>query len=260
MAKGNFWGRSITASGACDDPTRYTKFGPFTPGFPLVPYNDLPALEEMLKATPNTVAVYLEPVQGEGGIIIPSDGYLGKVKALCEKYNVLCIADEVQTGFGRAGKLMGYMWDTPNNKPDILVLAKSISGGVTPVSGIVANDEIMMQIKPGDHGSTYGGNPLGMAVAKRAVEVLFEEGMIDNSMNMGQYLLEKNREMVKTTNLIKDVRGRGLLQGIEFKHDLKVDGNDMAKIMFKNGIITKATHDFCVRLSPSLVINKDEID
>ena len=152
---------------------------------------------------------------------------------------------------------MGYEHDM-KTKPDILVLAKSISGGVTPVSGIVANDEVMMTVKPGDHGSTYGGNPLGMAVAKRAVEVLHEDGMIENSRVLGDYLHSLNKGL--KSDLIKDVRGRGLFQGIEFRHDLKVNGNHFAKLLFKRGMITKATHDYCIRLSPALVITKAEID
>ena len=163
MANGCFWGRSITASGGCDDPSRYNNFGPFTPGFPLVDYNNLPQLEAYLKSDPNCCGVMLEPIQGEGGVIIPDEGYLKGVRALCDKYNVLLITDEVQTGLGRTGKLMGYDWD--GIKPDIVTLGKAISGGVTPVSGIVSQAAVMDTIRPGDHGSTYGGNPLGMAVA-----------------------------------------------------------------------------------------------
>jgi len=163
MANGCFWGRSITASGGCDDPSRYNNFGPFTPGFPLVDYNNLPQLEAYFKSDPNCCAVMFEPIQGEGGVIIPDEGYLKGVRALCDKYNVLLITDEVQTGLGRTGKLMGYDWD--GIKPDIVTLGKAISGGVTPVSGIVSQAAVMDTIKPGDHGSTYGGNPLGMAVA-----------------------------------------------------------------------------------------------
>ena len=179
----------------------------------------------------------LEPIQGEGGIIIPQDGYLGKVKELCKKYNVLLIADEVQTGFGRTGNLMGYEHDMGDEKPDIMTLAKSISGGVTPVSGIVANDDILMLIKPGEHGSTYGGNPLGMAVAKVAVQALIEEGMLENSKKMGAYLLSK-LQTIKSP-IIKEVRGRGLFIGLEFKHDLKIAGYDFCKETLKHGLLTK---------------------
>lgn len=187
MAKNNFWGRSITASGGCDDPIRLTKFGPFTPGFPLVQYDDVAAIEAYLQSDPNCCAIMLEPIQGEGGIVVPQLGYLEQVNQLCKKYNVLLIADEVQTGLGRTGKLMGSDWDLGSVKPDIMTLGKAISAGVTPVSGIVANDNIMMLIKPGEHGSTYGGNPLGMACAQAAVEALIEEGMVENSLTVGEY-------------------------------------------------------------------------
>ena len=259
MARNNFWGRSITASGACDDPIRYNAFGPFTPGFPLVDYNDLNAIEAELKANPNTVAVYLEPIQGEGGIIVPDEGYFKQVKALCKKYNVLLIADEVQTGFGRTGNLFGYEHDMgKEDKPDILIFAKSVSGGFYPVSGILADAHIIDLVKAGEHGSTFGGNPLGMAISKRAVEVLIEEGMVENSRKMGEYM-RAGLDKLKCP-LIHDIRGRGLFQGVEVKEGLKVDGNDLSKIMFKNGMLTKATHERTVRLSPALVINKDEID
>ena len=166
MMKNNFWGRSITASGACDDPTRYTNFGPFTPGFPLVAYNDVDAVEAYFKEDPNCVGIMIEPIQGEGGVIIPDLGYLARVQELCRKYNVLLICDEVQTGFGRTGKMFGSEWDLGDGvRPDMMCLGKAISAGVTPVSGILANDEVMMTVAPGDHGSTYGGNALGMAIA-----------------------------------------------------------------------------------------------
>jgi ornithine--oxo-acid transaminase len=154
MANGCFWGRSITASGGCDDPERYKDFGRFTPGVPLVPYDDFNAIETYFKPDPNCVGIMLEPIQGEGGVIIPREGYLKKAKALCEKCNVLLICDEVQTGLGRTGKLMGYMWDLGEDKPDIVTLDKAISGGVTAASGIMARNEVMMTIRPGDHGST----------------------------------------------------------------------------------------------------------
>ncbi len=207
---------------------------------------------------PNTCAVMLEPIQGEGGIIIPQDGYLAKVKAICEKHNCLLIADEVQTGFGRTGSLMGYEHDMPGDKPHILTLAKSISGGVTPTSGILADDAVMMEIKAGEHGSTYGGNPLSMAVAKRAIEVLYEDKMIENSREMGAYLYSKTSKL--NSPLLKEVRGRGMFQGIELKNDLHVNGADLTKLMFSKGILSKSTHDYCVRLTPALVINKSEID
>lgn len=185
VARGNFWGRTITASGACDDPQRYTNFGPFTPGFDLVNYNDIADLKAKLQHHGNNVcAVMLEPIQGEAGVKVPANGYLSEVKKLCKANNVLFILDEIQTGFGRTGKLMAYEWD--NAQPDILAVGKALSGGMMPVSAAFCNDNIMMNIKPGDHGSTYGGNPLAMRVSKVAIQTLVEEGMIENSLKMGE--------------------------------------------------------------------------
>lgn len=183
----NFWGRSITASGACDDPARYTKFGPFTKGFEIFKYNDLEDLEIRLKANPNICSVVIEPIQGEAGVIIPHEGYLKGVRDLCTKYNVLMIADEIQSGFGRTGKLFAV--DHEDVRPDMLVMGKSMSGGMLPVSGVVGDDFIMNEIRPGDHGSTYGGNPLAMATAHAAVKTLIEEGMVENSAKLGPVLL-----------------------------------------------------------------------
>ena len=258
MANGCFWGRSITACSGSDDFQRYNQFGPLTPGFPLVPYNDIEAMEQYFKNDPNCVGVMLEPIQGEGGVIIPQEGYLQKVKDLCTKYNVLLITDEVQTGLGRTGKMMGYNWDLGTAKPDIVTLGKAISGGVTPVSGILADKAIMDTIKPGDHGSTYGGNPLGMAVAKAAVKTIVEEGMVENAVAMGD-LLRKRLNAINSP-LIKEVRGRGLFTGMELRHDLNVNGNHLAKILFKHGLLSKATHDYCLRFTPALVINEKEIN
>ena len=199
----------------------------------------------------------LEPVQGEGGVILPQEGYLKKVKDLCSKYNILLITDEVQTGLGRCGTLMGYMHDLGDVKPDIVTLGKAISGGVTPVSGILADDHLMMTIKPGDHGSTYGGNPLGMAIAKAAVQALVEEGMVENSKKMGE-LMHKNFTSMNSP-LIKEVRTRGLFCGLEFLPDQGIDGHDFARILLKNGLVTKATHKYTVRFAPALVITEEEV-
>lgn len=258
MANGCFWGRSITASGACDDFARYNNFGPFTPGFPLVDYNNLEQVEAIMKADPNLAAIMVEPIQGEGGVLIPDKGYLPGLRKLCDKYNVLLITDEVQTGLGRTGKLMGYEHDLGDVKPDIVTLGKAISGGVTPVSGIVTMNEVMDTIKPGDHGSTYGGNPLGMAVASAAVRTIIEEDMVGNSVKMGKYLVDQLNTL--DSPLIKEVRARGLFCGLEFKNDLNVDGNDYAKILFKNGILSKATHDSTIRFTPALIVTKEQID
>lgn len=258
MMNGCFWGRSIAACSGSDDFIRYNNFGPMCPGFPLVNFNDVDAIEAYFKADPNCVAVMIEPIQGEGGVVVPQQGYLRKVKDLCTKYNVLLITDEVQTGLGRTGKLMAYMHDLGDDvRPDICTLGKAISGGVSPVSGIVANNEIMDCIKPGDHGSTYGGNPLGMAIAKAAVQAIVDEDMTGNSVRMGAILEQNLRSMKSST--VKEVRARGLFQAVEFHHDLKKDGNDFAKILMKNGLVTKATHKYVIRYAPALVINEEEV-
>jgi len=180
---------------------------------------------------------------------------LKKVRELCDKYNVLLITDEVQTGLGRTGKMMGYDWD--EIKPDIVTLGKAISGGVTPVSGIVSQASVMDTIRPGDHGSTYGGNPLGMAVAQAAISAIVEEGMVENSAKMGE-ILKKHISAIDCP-LVKEIRGRGLFVGVEFKHDLNVDGNHFAQILRGYGLLAKSTHRYCVRFSPALVINEGEI-
>lgn len=258
MAKRCFWGRSITACSGSDDPTRYTNFGPMTPGFPLVPFNDVPAIEEYFQKDPNCVGIMLEPIQGEGGVVIPEPGYLRKVKDLCEKYNVLLITDEVQTGLGRTGKLMAYEHDLGDKvKPDICTLGKAISGGITPVSGILANDNLMNVIKPGDHGSTYGGNPLGMAIAKAAVKAIVDDDMVGNSARLGP-IFEKNLREMKSP-LIKEVRSKGLFAAIEFNDGLKEDGHKFCKVLMKHGLVTKATSGKVIRFAPALVITEQEV-
>jgi ornithine--oxo-acid transaminase len=253
----NFWGRSITASGACDDPLRLTQFGPFTQGFELFKYDDPTDLEARLKANPNICSVFIEPIQGEGGIIVPQEGYLQKVRDLCTKYNVLMVSDEIQTGFGRTGHLMAV--DYEKVRPDILVMGKSLSGGMLPVSGCMADDFIMKHIGPGEHGSTYGGNPLAMAVSHAAVRTLVEEGMVENSKAMGSILM---RELKKIRSpLLKEVRGRGLFIGIETAQgpNVKIAAAHLSDMLMKNGLLTKATKTNFVRLSPALVINEAEV-
>jgi ornithine--oxo-acid transaminase len=212
-------------------------------------------LRSRLEANPNICAVCIEPVQGEAGVIIPSDGYVKAVRQLCTEHNVLLIADEIQTGFGRTGKMFAV--EHEDVRPDILVMGKSMSGGMMPVSGCLADAFIMDHIQPGDHGSTYGGNPLAMAVAKSAVETIVEEGMVENSAVMGELLLSEISSI--DSDLIKEVRGRGLFVGLELKPELKVDGNDLAKILCKKGLLTKSTHDYTIRLAPPLVITSDEV-
>ena len=188
FAKGNFWGRTLAAISSSDDPLSYKDFGPYMPGYDLIPYNDLEALETELKDF-NVAAFMVEPIQGEAGVVVPDKGYLEGVRRLCDKYNVLYIADEVQTGIGRTGKLLAS--DYENAKPDLLILGKALSGGVFPVSAVLANNEVMMCIKPGEHGSTFGGNPLACAVAQAALEVIIEEKLAENAYNLGEYFREE---------------------------------------------------------------------
>lgn len=257
VMEGNFWGRSITASGACDDPARYEGFGPFTPGFPLVPFNDLAAIKKKFEADgPNICAILLEPIQGERGVIIPDKGYLTELKKLCKKHNVLMIVDEIQTGFGRTGKLMAYEWDE-NSKPDIISVGKALSGGFMPISGAFCDDHIMLNVKPGEHGSTFGGNPLAMATAKASIKTLIEEGMPENALKMGDILGEELSKI--KSPIISDTRGRGLFWAVDVRADSKVNGTDFAYILMKLGLLTKATHDNSLRLAPALVITKEEI-
>ena len=206
FARGNFWGRTLAAISSSDDPSSYKGFGPYMPGYDLIAYNDLNALENELK-DPNVCAFMVEPIQGEAGVIVPEPGYLSSVRKICDKYNVLFIADEVQTGIGRTGKLLAC--DHENVKPDILILGKALSGGVYPVSAVLCNDDIMLCIQPGEHGSTFGGNPLACAVAKTALEVVIDENLSDNANLMGNIFREELNKL--NSSIIKEIRGKGLL-------------------------------------------------
>lgn len=260
LAQNCFWGRSITASGACTDPTRMADYGPFTPGFSFVEYNNVEAIQRHLENTPNCAAVMLESIQGEGGIVIPQEDYLAKVKALTVKHNCLLIVDEVQTGLGRTGKLMGYDHDMQkyNAKPDIVTIGKALSGGMTPICGIVADAEIMDAFLHNEHGSTFGGNPLSMAIAKASLKVLVEDNLIENSREMGNHMREKFSAM--DSSMVGDVRGRGLMTALEINRDTNVNGHDFCDIMKGYGVLTKATKDYIVRFTPSLIITEKEID
>ena len=250
----NFWGRTISALSSSNDSSCYKNFGPYTNGFEMIEYNDLNKLENKLKNNPNIVSFMLEPIQGEAGIIIPHQNYLKKVSKLCKKYNVLLIADEVQSGLGRSGKLLACDYD--NIKPHILILGKSLSGGIIPVSGVLANKEIMNVLTPGTHGSTYGGNPLACAISLEAIKILFEEDLINNSYKMGKYF----REELKNLNLknVKEVRGKGLFNAIEFKY--KKSASETLENLKNNGLLTNITKNKTLRLTPPLVINKQQID
>jgi ornithine--oxo-acid transaminase len=258
FANGNFWGRTLAAISSSDDPLCYKEFGPFMPGYELVPYNDLVSLEEALKDT-NVCAFMVEPIQGEAGVVVPDEGYLEGVKKLCSKYNVLFMADEVQTGIGRTGKMLAT--DYEDARPDVLILGKALSGGVLPVSAVLADDEIMMCIKPGEHGSTYGGNPLSCAVAKAALEVIKEEKLEDNAMRMGEYFRSIMNDLAKKSDLVNLVRGKGLLNALVInKAEDSSTAWDICLKMKENGLIAKPTHGNIIRFAPPLVINKEEIE
>ena len=258
FAKGNFWGRTLAAISSSDDPLSYKDFGPFMPGYDLIPYNDLNALEKELK-DPNVAAFMVEPIQGEAGVVVPDEGYLEGVRNLCNKYNVLYIADEVQTGIGRTGKMLAS--DYENSKPDILILGKALSGGVFPVSAVLANDEIMMCIKPGEHGSTFGGNPLACVVAKAALEVIVEEKLSENAYELGIYFREKLNDFIKTSTLVNLVRGKGLLNAIVINDSENSETAwKLCLQMKENGLLAKPTHGNIIRFAPPLTITKEQLD
>ena len=258
FANGNFWGRTLAAISSSDDPVSYKGFGPYMPGYDLIPYNDLNALENELK-DPNVAAFMVEPIQGEAGVVVPDEGYLEGVRKLCDKYNVLFIADEVQTGIARTGKMLAT--DYEDAKPDILILGKALSGGVFPVSAVFANDEVMLCIQPGEHGSTFGGNPLACAVAKAALEVVLEENLASNAEKLGAYFRDKMNEYISKSDLVSLVRGKGLLNAIVINDDEKSSTAwDLCVKMKMNGLLAKPTHGNIIRFAPPLVINKDQLD
>jgi len=257
FASGNFWGRTIAACASSDDPDRYRQFGPFGGlGFEIIPYGDINALEAKFKANPNISAYMLEPIQGEAGVIFPEEGYLKQVRELCTKYKVLMICDEVQTGLGRTGKLYACQWE--NVKPDLLLLGKATTGGVYPVSVVLTNKEIMDTIHPGEHGSTYGGNPLGCAVTRTAIQVLIEEGMIENSLKLGKVLFNELKGL--KNSFIKEVRGgRGLFAAVEFHHDSKVTAGEVSTKLKDHGLLAKPTHGHTIRFSPPLILTESQL-
>ncbi|MCE3282010.1 MAG: rocD [Chitinophagaceae bacterium] len=254
FAGGNFWGRTLAAISSSTDPASYKAFGPYMPGFEIVPYNDLAALEKAFQDT-NVAAYMVEPIQGEAGVVVPDFGYLQGVRDLCNEYNVLFIADEIQTGLGRTGKMLAC--DHENVRPDILVLGKALSGGVLPVSAVLADDHVMMNIKPGEHGSTYGGNPLACAVAMEALKVLREEGMVENAAAMGLLLREELEKL--ESPFIRTVRGKGLLDAIVIEHSNKDAAWQLCLALKENGLLAKPTHGDKIRFAPPLVINEAQI-
>ena len=254
FAENNFWGRTMAAISSSTDPSSYSRFGPFMPGFETVPYNDLVALEKSFQDK-NVAAFMVEPIQGEAGVVLPTDGYLKGVRDLCSEYNVLFIADEIQTGLCRTGKMLACNHE--NVRPDILILGKALSGGVLPVSAVLADDDIMLTIKAGEHGSTYGGNPLACKVAMAALQVLKDEQMAENAEAMGQ-LLRSELEKIEST-IIETVRGKGLLNAIVIKHSDPEAAWTYCLELMKNGLLAKPTHGDKIRFAPPLIITREQV-
>ncbi len=259
VCENNFHGRTTTIVSFSNDPDANKNYGPFTPGFIKIPYNDLTALEEVLENEAYNIAAFLvEPIQGEAGVFVPDDGYLRAVSELCKKHNVLFIADEVQTGIARTGKLIACQHE--NVQPDILILGKALSGGMYPVSAVLANNEIMNVIQPGQHGSTFGGNPLACAVATAALDVVLEENLSEKAEELGTLFRNEIEKLIAKTNLITKVRGKGLLNAILINDspDSKTAWNICLKLK-ENGLLAKPTHGNIIRLAPPLVITKDQL-
>jgi ornithine--oxo-acid transaminase len=253
IATGNFHGRTISLISCSTEPLYRDDFGPFTPGFEVVPFGDINALEKSIK--PNTAAIMVEPIQGEAGVIVPPPGYLQKVAELCKINNILLIVDEIQTGLGRTGKLFAYMHD--NIRPDIVILGKALSGGFYPVSAVIADQPIMGLLQPGEHGSTFGGNPLAAAVSRAAIRVLVKEKLVENSASMGEYLMEQLAEI--PSKHVKEVRGKGLLIGVELKPEAR-GARRFCEALGERGILAKETHQNVIRFAPPLIITREIID
>jgi ornithine--oxo-acid transaminase len=253
VAGGNFHGRTTTLISFSTEPFYRDDFGPFTPGFVIVPFGDLKAIEQAI--TPNTAAVMLEPIQGEGGVIIPPAGYLKKVSQLCRQQNVLFIADEIQTGLGRTGKLFASQHE--GVRPDMVVIGKALSGGFYPVSAVLADEPLLGLFQPGEHGSTFGGNPLASAVARAALRVIREEKLIENAAEQGDYFIEQLAEI--PSRHVKEVRGKGLLIGVELKPEAG-GARRFCEALKQQGILAKETHQHVIRFAPPLIIRRDTID
>ncbi len=256
FAENNFHGRTISIISASTDPDAYGEYGPFTPGIEIIPYNDASALEKLLQEKGDKVAAFIvEPIQGEAGVYIPDEGYLRKCFDICHKHNVLFVADEVQTGIARTGRLLASDWE--NIHPDIIILGKAISGGVLPISAILSSRELMLCIKPGEHGSTFGGFPLACAVAKAALEVIRDEKLAENAERLGK-IFRAEMEKIDSPMILK-VRGKGLLNAIIIKPMNGKEAWDVCLEMIKNGILAKPTHQHIIRFAPPLVITEAEI-
>jgi ornithine--oxo-acid transaminase len=258
---GNFWGRSIGAISSSTDPSARRGFGPFVPGYKIIPYNDLKALEVAL-AEPNVAGFMFEPIQGEAGVVMPDPGYLTGVRTLCTQYRVLMIADEIQTGMGRTGRMLAC--DHEHVRPDLVVLGKALGGGVYPVSAVLGDDEVMLTLKPGEHGSTFGGNPVACRVAMEAVSVLQDEGLIENAIERGEQLRAGLIALQREFSVILKVRGQGLLNAIVVGNEVEEQADDLAwnlcLRMMEHGVLAKPTHGHIIRLAPPLCISTAEVD
>lgn len=253
----NFHGRTTTIISASTDGGATNNFGPFMPGFQIIPYDDVAALETALQ-NPNVCGFWVEPIQGEAGVYVPQEGYLSTAQALCKKYNVILMMDEIQTGIGRTGKLLAS--DHENVHPDLLILGKALSGGFYPVSAVLTNDEVMLTIKPGQHGSTFGGNPMACAITMTALAVIKDEKLTENAAKMGEIFRQRMRDVMKKTDLVTLVRGKGLLNAIVINDtpDSETAWN-ICMAFAENGLLAKPTHGNIIRLAPPLVITEDEI-
>ncbi|WP_420574317.1 ornithine--oxo-acid transaminase [Kordia sp.] len=270
VCENNFHGRTTTIISFSNDPVARKNFGPYTDGFIKIAYDNIEALEEALTNNPNVGGFMVEPIQGEAGVYVPSEGYLAKAKALCEKHNVLFIADEVQTGIARTGRLLATCGncscekkncsDTPEVKPDILILGKALSGGAYPVSAVLANDDIMSVIRPGNHGSTFGGNPVAAAVAMAALEVVTDEKLAENAFQLGELFRSELNKYIETSSIVNLVRGKGLLNAIVINDDENSDTAwNICVALKNNGLLAKPTHGNIIRFAPPLVMTKEQL-
>ena len=253
VCRNNFHGRTLSIVGFSTDPSARRNFGPFPPGFKAIPFGDAAALEAAI--TPNTVAFLVEPIQGEAGVIIPPDGFLRDAKRICAENNVMLILDEIQTGLGRTGKLLAE--EHEGIEADLTLVGKALSGGFYPISAVLSNSEVLGVLKPGQHGSTFGGNPLACAIARTALKVLVEEGMIENAQVQGDYFLNGLKQI--RNNAIKEVRGRGLMLAVEFFEEAG-GARQFCEKLKAEGLLCKETHENTIRFAPPLVIDRDQVD
>ena len=254
VCDGNFHGRTITIVSMSADPEAYRDYGPYTPGFVKIPYNDIPALERALE-DPDVAGFLVEPIQGEAGVYVPDEGYLRRACDLCHAHNVLFMADEVQTGIGRTGRMLAC--DHEGVRPDILILGKALGGGVVPISAVLADDEIMLTIKPGEHGSTFGGNPVACRASMAALEVVREERLTENAEAMGRIFRDRMRSI--GSDMIAEVRGKGLLNAVVIRPKNGREAWDVCLRMRDNGLLAKPTHDHIIRFAPPLIISEEEL-